>query len=542
VKPDEFDVVVVGAGWGGMYALYRLRNMGLSVRVLEQGGSVGGTWYWNRYPGARCDVESVDYCFSFDDQLQHEWTWTERFATQPEILRYADHVATRFDLRRDIDFETRVEAARYDDETRRWHVLTDTGRTLMTRYCVMAMGNLSAVNVPDFAGIADYRGRFVHTARWPEEGVDVAGLQVGVIGTGSTGIQLTPELAKHAERVTVFQRTANYSMPARNRLLTEDEIAAVKASYRERRVKSRWSMTGLPAEPATVSALEVSEKERRRSFDEGWREGGAHAILGQYSDMLTSRAANVHGADYVRERIRETVLDPEVAELLCPDDHPLGAKRICVDTGYYEAFNRDNVRLVDVRSAPIRRFTERGLETADGQQHALDVVVFATGFDAMTGAMLALDLRGRGGVPLQKVWAHGPQTYLGLATAGFPNLFIVTGPGSPSIFTNMVLAVEQHADWIADCIAHLDANGLVATEPTVKAQEAWTRHVSEAAAASLRSAGNSWYRGINIPGKPRVFMPYVGGLGPYRAICDEVAADDYRGFLTPVGEAVGVVR
>jgi cyclohexanone monooxygenase len=540
MKPEEYDVVVVGAGFGGLYALYRLRAMGLTVRLLEQAPTVGGTWYWNRYPGARCDVESVDYSFSFDDELQQEWTWTERFATQPEILRYVEHVADRFDLRRDIDFDTRVDAARYDDATFRWHVGTADGRALVARYCVMAMGNLSAVNLPGFEGIEDFQGRIVHTARWPEEGVDVTGMRAGVIGTGSTGIQLVPRLAEQARHVTVFQRTANYSMPARNRLLDEAEIAAVKATYADRRETSRWSMTGLPVEAPALSALEVSDEERRKAFDTGWREGGAHAVLGQYADMLQSLEANAFGADFVRERIREMVRDPQVADRLCPSDHPLGAKRICVDTYYYETFNRDDVRLVDVRSASIRRFTAHGIETADGEHHDLDVVAFATGFDAMTGALLALDVHGRGGVSLRDAWAEGPRTHLGLAIAGFPNLFVVTGPGSPSVFTNMVLAVEQHGDWIADCIAHLDAAGLVAIEPAVDAQEAWVSHVTEMAAASLRSRGNSWYLGVNIPGKPRVFMPYVGGLGPYRAICDAVAADGYRGFLTSAGEPVGM--
>ncbi|MEA2305923.1 MAG: hypothetical protein QOH43_3203 [Solirubrobacteraceae bacterium] len=540
MKPEEYDVVVVGAGFGGLYALYRLRAMGLTVRLLEQAPTVGGTWYWNRYPGARCDVESVDYSFSFDDELQQEWTWTERFATQPEILRYVEHVADRFDLRRDIDFDTRVDAARYDDATFRWHVGTADGRALVARYCVMAMGNLSAVNLPGFEGIEDFQGRIVHTARWPEEGVDVTGMRAGVIGTGSTGIQLVPRLAEQARHVTVFQRTANYSMPARNRLLDEAEIAAVKATYADRRETSRWSMTGLPVEAPALSALEVSDEERRKAFDTGWREGGAHAVLGQYADMLQSLEANAFGADFVRERIREMVRDPQVADRLCPSDHPLGAKRICVDTDYYETFNRDDVRLVDVRSASIRRFTAHGIETADGEHHDLDVVAFATGFDAMTGALLALDVHGRGGVSLRDAWAEGPRTHLGLAIAGFPNLFVVTGPGSPSVFTNMVLAVEQHGDWIADCIAHLDAAGLVAIEPAVDAQEAWVSHVTEMAAASLRSRGNSWYLGVNIPGKPRVFMPYVGGLGPYRAICDAVAADGYRGFLTSAGEPVGM--
>jgi cyclohexanone monooxygenase len=540
MKPEEYDVVVVGAGFGGLYALYRLRAMGLTVRLLEQAPRVGGTWYWNRYPGARCDVESVDYSFSFDDELQQEWTWTERFATQPEILRYVEHVADRFDLRRDIDFNTRVDAARYHDATFRWHVGTADGRALVARYCVMAMGNLSAVNVPGFEGIEDFQGRIVHTARWPEEGVDVTGMRAGVIGTGSTGIQLVPRLVEQARHVTVFQRTPNYSMPARNRLLDEAEVAAVKATYADRREKSRWSTTGLPVEAASLSALEVSDEQRRKAFDTGWREGGAHAVLGQYADMLQSLEANAFGADFVRERIREMVRDPRIAAKLCPSDHPLGAKRICVDTDYYETFNRDDVRLVDVRGAPIRRFTERGIETADGEHHDLDVVAFATGFDAMTGALLALEIHGRGGVSLSDAWADGPRTHLGLAIAGFPNLFVVTGPGSPSVFTNMVLAVEQHGDWIADCITYLDAEGLVAIEPAVDAQEAWVSHVTEMAAASLRSHGNSWYLGVNIPGKPRVFMPYVGGLGPYRAICDEVAADGYRGFLTSAAEPAGM--
>jgi cyclohexanone monooxygenase len=394
----------------------------------------------------------------------------------------------------------------------------------------MATGNLTAVNTPPFPGARDYQGEILHTARWPTEGFDYTGRGIGVVGTGSSGVQLIPVVARAAAHVTVFQRTANFSMPARNHRMTPEDLTAIRADYGSRREVSRHSFTGLPTPPPTRSALEVSEDERRKAFDRGWEAGGPHAVLGQFTNMIIDLESNTYGADYARERIRRIVRDPEVAERLCPKDLPLGAKRICLDTEYYETYNRPTVELVDVREAPIVGFTADGLQTADGRRHQLDCIVFATGFDAMTGALLAIDVRGRGGLSLSEAWRAGPATYLGLGVAGLPNLFIVAGPGSPSVLVNMVLAVEQHIDWIADCIAHLDANQIAAIEPSQEAQEQWVAHVNEEASRSLRNAGNSWYRGVNVPGKPVVFMPYVAGLGPYRTICDSVAADGYAGF------------
>jgi cyclohexanone monooxygenase len=538
ISPTEsYDVIVVGAGFGGLYALYRLRRLGLSVRVIEAGPSVGGTWYWNRYPGARCDVESIDYSYSFDEDLQQEWTWSERYASQPEILRYIEHVADRFDLRRDVTLGTRVTAARYDDASSRWHVSTDTGRSYVTRYCVMAVGNLTALNTPSFPGLNDFQGSTFHTARWPEEPVDFTGMRVGVIGTGSTGIQVIPQIAEQAAELFVFQRTANFSMPARNRPLTPDELEAVKATYRERREKARWSFAGIPVDPATSSAHAASEEERRAAYDAGWQAGGAHALISQFADGLIDRVTNEFAADYARDRIREIVEDPEVAETLCPD-HPLGSKRICVDTHYYEVFNRPNVTLVDLREAPIDGFDAHHLRTAT-MAYELDAVVFATGFDAITGALLAIDIRGRDGIALREAWSGGPGTYLGVGISGFPNLFVVTGPFSPAVQVNVIMAIEQHVDWVADCIAHLDEHGFIAIEPTPEAQHAWVRHVGDVAAGTLRSATDSWWSGANVPGKPRVFMPYAGGLGAFRQICDDVAARGYDGFALSNQEARG---
>jgi cation diffusion facilitator CzcD-associated flavoprotein CzcO len=524
----EFDAVVVGAGFAGMYALYRLRGLGLAVRVYEAGDGIGGTWYWNRYPGARCDVESLDYSYSFSDALQQEWQWTERYASQPEILRYVDHVADRFDLRRDIQLSTRVTAAVYDEGRDRWQIATDRGDRVSARFCIMATGCLSAAQVPDIPGRATFEGRWYHTGHWPHEGVDFSGQRVGVIGTGSSAIQSIPIIAGQAAHLYVFQRTPNFSIPAQNAPLDPEHERRVKADYAEFRRQARESRIGFVVERNDQSALAVSTQERQREYERRWRRGGL-GFSATFADLLTSREANETAAEFFRAKIRATVRDPAVAETLSPRDYPIGTKRLCVDTDYYATFNRDNVTLVDLRATPIEAITPRGLRTRT-TTYALDSLVFATGFDAMTGALLAVDVRGRAGRTLREAWAAGPRTYLGLAVAGFPNLFAITGPGSPSVLSNMIVSIEQHVDWIADCITYLRTHGHASIEATAEAQERWVAHVNEVGHATLYPLANSWYMGANVPGKPRIFMPYIGGVGAYRQHCDDVAAGGYAGF------------
>jgi cyclohexanone monooxygenase len=524
----DFDAVVIGAGFAGLYMLYRLRELGFTARGFERGGDVGGTWFWNRYPGARCDVESIDYQYSFSQDLLDDWVWTERYATQPEILRYLNHVADRFDLRRDIAFHTPIAEAVYDDEANTWTLVTAAGERVTARYCISGVGNLSSIKRPDFAGLDDFEGACFHTAEWPHEGVDFAGRRVGFVGTGSTGIQAIPQIARQAERLYVFQRTANYSMPAVNRRLDPAEVKAVAATYSERRRAAEQSDPGVPHTPPTLGAFDVTDGERRRIYEDGWAEGGIGSLSGQFSDVFTSADANFTAQEFAREKIREIVHDPAVAELLCPS-HYIGMRRTCVDIDYFETYNRDNVELIDVRRTPITRILPRGIATAEAE-YEVDVIVFAIGFDAMTGALLDIDVRGAGGRSLREKWAHGPRTYLGLTIEGFPNLFAITGPGSPGVLSNMALSIEQHVDWIADCLAYLRSNGLDRIEATPAAEDAWVEHVNELADETLYTVSNSWYIGSNIAGKPRVFMPYVGGCGRYRGTCDTVAAAGYEGF------------
>ena len=523
-----FDAIIVGAGFAGMYMLHRLRGLGLTARVYEAGKGVGGTWYWNRYPGARCDVESMDYSYSFSDELQQEWRWSERYSAQPEILRYANHVADRFDLRRDIQFETRVTAAAFDEATSRWTVETDRGDRVSARFCIMATGCLSDAQLPPIAGRESFAGKWYHTGRWPHEGVDFTGRRVGIIGTGSSAIQSIPLIAKQAAHLVVFQRTPNYSMPAQNAPLDPAYERRVKETYADFRRQARESRVGFVTERSGDSALAVPETERRREYEKRWSRGGL-GFSAAYTDLLTSKEANDTAAEFFRAKIRNIVRDPEVARVLTPTDYPLGTKRLCVDTDYYDTFNRDNVTLVDLRKTPIEAITPQGVRTSEAE-YEVDDLVFATGFDAMTGALLAIDIRGRGGRPLREAWAAGPRTYLGLSIAGFPNLFTITGPGSPSVLSNMVVSIEQHVDWIADCLAYLDRQGHASIEATVEAQEAWVQHVNEVGHMTLYPLAKSWYMGANVPGKPRVFMPYIGGVGVYRQKCDEVAAKGYEGF------------
>jgi cyclohexanone monooxygenase len=529
VPQDEVDVVVVGAGFAGLYALHRLRGLGRTVRVLEAGDGVGGTWYWNRYPGARCDVESLEYSYSFSEELQQEWSWSERYPAQPEILRYLEHVADRFDLWPDIRLGTRVNEAVWDEDAGRWTIGTEAGETLSAQWCVMATGCLSASQIPAIPGLERFEGDWYHTARWPHEGVDLTGKRVGVIGTGSTGIQLIPEVARDAAHTYVFQRTANFSVPNANRPMDPEVERDWKARYAQQREVQRRSMLGVAIPPGERATTEVPDEEIRRTLQERWEQGGGMPVLLSFRDFLVDEDANAKAADFVRAKIRETVRDPEVAELLLPRGYPIGAKRLCQDEGYFATFNREDVTLVDIRSAPIEEITPDGVRTADAE-YELDVIVFATGFDALTGALLAIDIRGRDGLTLTEAWLGGPRSYLGLAVAGFPNLFTITGPGSPSVLSNVVVSIEQHVEWIADCIATLGERGLGRIEATAEAQEAWMNHVAEVAGHTLFPRAPSWYVGANVPGKPRVFMPYVGGVGPYRERCAQIAADGYEGF------------
>jgi len=526
----DCDAIVVGGGLGGLYALYRLRKMGLKARAFEAGSGVGGTWFWNRYPGARCDVESLEYSYAFDDDLQQEWHWPERYGTQPELLRYINHVADRFDLRRDIQFNTRVQSASFDPARNVWTVRTEKGDVVTAPFCIMATGNLSTPRVPDFKGIEQFKGKWYHSGLYPREGVDFTGLRVGVIGTGSSGVQMIPLIAQQAKHLHVFQRTANFSLPARNAPMDPATEARHKSQYPERRAaayETPFGIAGFP--PPTKKALDVTAEEREAQYEAKWAEGGSISFLYSYTDLLLNKEANDTASEFVRNKIRSIVKDQTVAELLAPKDHPIGTKRLCLDTNYYETYNRDNVTLVDVRSAPIQEITENGVRTAEGE-YELDAIVFATGFDAMTGALKEIDIRVGNGPALADKWANGPTTYLGLMIAGYPNMFTITGPGSPSVKTQMIIAIEQHMDWIADCLATMRDRGMTRIEPTPEAERDWVQHVNEVADSTLYPLANSWYLGSNIPGKPRVFMPYVGGFAGYKKRCDAVAANGYEGF------------
>jgi cation diffusion facilitator CzcD-associated flavoprotein CzcO len=545
----ELDAVVVGAGFSGLYMLHRLRDtLGLSARVFEAAGDVGGTWYWNRYPGARCDSESYFYSFSdrLSEDLLREWTWSERFAPQPEILSYLQHVADRYDLRRDIRFNTRVVAAEYDERTGRWVVRTDDGGQVTAKFLITAVGCLSTTNLPDFPGRDSFRGDWHHTGLWPHEGVDFTGKRVAVIGTGATAVQAIPEIAEQAARVYVLQRTPNYDIAGGNRPMTAEDGDRIKADYREIWRATRETAFGFPYDVADRAALSVSEQERQRIFAEAWERGGFR--LGTtFNDLLLDLEANETASEFLRARIRERVSDPAVAELLSPRDHPFFTKRPPLENGYYETFNRDNVTLVNVRSSPIREITPTGVRTADAE-YEVDSIVYATGFDAMTGTLFKLGIRGRGGLDLRQKWAQGPRTYLGLATHGFPNLFLITGPQSPSVLSNMPVSIEQHVDWVTDCLRHLRDTGRDTIEPLPAAEDDWVDHHNELSEATLLPMANSWWVGANIPGKPRNLYPYAGGVGTYRTICAEVAARDYDGFrtgsggTTSAGEFTGVAR
>jgi cyclohexanone monooxygenase len=531
VEGDEvaFDAVVVGAGLSGLYMLYRLRELGLSTRVFETGTGVGGTWYWNRYPGARVDGQSLQYSYSFSPELEQEWHWPERYSAQLELEKYLNHVADRFNLRSDIQFETTVVSATYSEDSNSWIIETNRGDRVKCKYLVTAVGCLSATNVPDFKGLETFEGTWYHTSRWPKEGVDLAGKRVGIVGTGSTGVQAIPAIAEDADHLYVFQRTPNFCLPSMNGPMDPEYEADWKRDYREHR-RIAWDSPGGNHVTLTFpnrSALSVSEEERNRTYELAW---GQHlALLGTFNDLRSNLEANETCAEFVRNKIRAVVKDPEVAELLCPKDYPIGAKRVVIEQDYYETYNRDNVTLVDVRTNPIVEITPTGLRTT-AASYDVDVLVFATGFDAITGPLKRMNITGKAGLSLTEKWEAGPRTYLGLQTAGFPNLFMITGPGSPSVLATMTAAAEQHANWIANVIGYMEADRLQTIEATPVAEDAWVDHVNELASNTLYFRGNSWYLGANIPGKPRVFMPYIGGFDTYRKKCDEVAVNGYEGF------------
>jgi cyclohexanone monooxygenase len=524
----SYDAVIVGAGFSGLYMLHRLHRQGLTARAYEAGTGVGGTWYWNRYPGARVDIVSQEYSYSFSPELEDEWKWTEKYATQDELLRYVNHVADRFGLRKDIQLETKVVSQVFDEKTNRWTVTTDKGDVVSARYCIMATGCLSVPKDIDIAGANRFKGPTYRTSRWPHQGVDFTGKTVAVIGTGSSAIQSIPQIAKQAKQLTVFQRTPNFSLPAHNTPTDPAVAADWKAHRAERRAAARAQGFGqLFIDESEKNAEDLTPDQRRKVMEARWDKGG-FALGGSFADLITNKAANDEVSEFVREKIRGIVKDPKVAEMLSPTNHPLFTKRPCVDIEYFETYNRDNVSLVDLTTTPIETITETGIKTTD-KAYDFDVIVYAIGFDAMTGALNAIDIKGRGGQTLKAKWADGPKTYLGLMVEGFPNMFLVTGPGSPSVLSNMMVSIEQHVDWITDCIAYMADRQLGVIEATKEAEGEWVDHVAEVGDTTLYPLANSWYMGSNVPGKPRVFLPYIGGVPVYREKCDQVAADGYEG-------------
>ncbi len=527
---ETVDAVVVGAGFSGMYQLHKLRDMGLSVKVFEAGEDVGGTWYWNRYPGARVDIESMAYSFSFSKELEQDWVWSEKYSPQPELLRYAQHVAERFDLKRDISFNTRVESAHFDEDNNEWLVTTECGRRVRARYLVMATGVLSAAKTPDIAGRDSYKGETYQTGLWPKEGVDFTGKRVAIIGTGSSAVQSIPLIAEEADELVVYQRTAAYSTPAFNRPLTNSEIDTMKGNYDQYRQEQRLSPAGIiNPERQLERVMDVPKEERQRRFEEAWDEGLLTGLMSTFSDIQLDEEANHEVAEFIRDRIRNTVQDQQTADDLTPKAYPYATKRPCIDTNYYETYNRENVSLVNLRRTPIETITETGIETSDGARE-FDAIVYATGFDAMTGPLLRVDIRGRSGKRLVDAWIDGPRSYLGIAIHGFPNLFTITGPSSPSVLSNMLVSIEQHVDWVSDCIGWMNENGKTSIEPSDEAERDWAEHTAHLAGMTLFPQADSWYMGANVPGKPRMFLAYVGGVGAYRLICDQIAATGYHGF------------
>ena len=533
IVPSMADVVVIGAGFAGLYAHYKLRELGLAAFGFEAASEIGGTWFWNRYPGARCDVESLDYAYSFSPELLDEWRWSERFATQPEILQYVNFVADKFDLRRDYAFDTKVVGAHFDEAAIQWVVRTDRGDEVRCRYLLSAVGSLSLPKAPEIAGLKDFEGRWVQTGCWPRDPVDVTGKRVAVIGTGSSGIQCIPLLAQDAAHLTVFQRTPNYSVPAHNGQIDPDYEAEVRADYSGHHKRNRYTKGGVPPRINTgVSAMSVSEDERQSKFEQAWN-FGTFALQSVFNDTSSNPDSNAAAAAFVHDKIRSAVNDPALADKLLPKTFPFGTKRLCLDTNYYATFNRDNVDLIDIRETPINRITKSGIETT-AQEYSFDLIVFATGFDAVTGPLLALNIAGAGRLALKEAWKHGPQSYLGLMISGFPNMFTVNGPSSPSALANMLQTIEHHVDWIIDCIAYTEKNGFARVEAEKEAQVAWAHEVADLAAMTLYTKADSWYMGANVPGKPRFFLMYIGGLDRYVDRCDKIVSDGYTGFrFTP---------
>lgn len=524
---NDLDAVIVGAGFAGLYMLHRLRQQGLKAKIVEAGSGPGGTWFWNRYPGARVDVESMQYSYQFSDELQQEWQWSERYAPQAELLQYINHVVERFDLGRDIQFNTHVESAVFNEARSQWQLITDNGDQLSARYCIMATGCLSAANKPDINGLDTFTGPIYHTGEWPHEGVDFTGQRVGIIGTGSSAIQAIPEIAKQAAHLTVFQRTPTFSIPARNAPLDAEYVRNVKQNYAALRQSGKQQFNAFDVQANEKAASEMTPEEIKFELERRWAMGGLN-FYGGFNDLLVNKHTNDLVADFVRAKIAEKVTDPVTAAMLTPKS-VFACKRLCADTNYFETYNRVNVTLVDISETPIDSLTPAGLRVG-GRDYPFDALVFATGFDAMTGSLNKIDIRGTGGQTLKEKWAAGPRTYLGLCSTGFPNLFTISGPGSPSVFTNMVTSIEQHVEYIGDIIAYLDDNNLSAIEATKAAEDAWVEHVNDVAGGTLVNSCSSWYLGANVPGKKRIFMPYIGGFPLYVEKCNEIAARDYEGF------------
>jgi len=531
-KPiSNVDAIVVGAGFAGLYMLHTLRDkLGMKTAVFDAADDVGGTWYWNRYPGACCDIASYHYSFSFSEEIQQEWSWSEKYAAQPEILAYLGFVADKLKLRQDITFETRVVASDFDERTQRWIIKTDQGDTVVCKYYISGAGTLSTAAIPEFEGKDSFGGEVYATSSWPHGGVDFTGKTVGIIGTGASAIQAIPLIARQAKRLTVFQRTPNYATPLQNGPMDENEANVIKSNYGEFRREARAALAGVPLPNLRESILKDSPEDVEKHLEACWNEGGFALWLGSYGDILFDEKANAIVSEFVRKKIRERVIDSETAELLCPD-YLYGTKRQPCETNYFETYNRDNVSLIDIKSNPIRKITEVGLELDNGNGYQFDCLIYSTGFDAFTGPLFKLNLCGRNGVRLQDHWASGQRTNLGVMTHGFPNFFMITGPQSPSVLFNMPLGIEQHVEWIADVIRHMEANRLETIEPEYEKEDEWGQVVEDIANSTLLPRTNTWYTGSNIPGKPRSFMVYLGGGAAYKQVCDEVAGNGYEGFI-----------
>ena len=522
---DELDVIIVGAGFSGLYMLYKMRKMNLKALIIERASDAGGTWFWNRYPGARCDIESIEYSYSFSDELQQEWNWSNRYSDQSEILEYINYVVKKFNLKENIVFNTSVKSATFDENLKNWILETDS-KSYSSKFCVMATGTLSSIKQPNFDGLENFKGDWYVTGEWPHEKLDFTSKKVAIVGTGSSAVQSIPVIAEEAKNLTVFQRSPNYTIPANNRPLTEKELSNAKSSYDQIREKAKYTRAGIGYNQFEErKLLDLSSEEIKKELNNRWKIGGQEIFTAGFTDVGVNVEANKIVADFVKSKIKEIVKDPNVAELLSPED-AIGCKRLCADTNYFETYNRENVELIDLNSNPINSITENGILTND-KEFKFDTIIFATGFDAMTGALQAIDITGKNGKKLKQVWKDGPKSFLGLLINGFPNLFTVTGPGSPSVLTNMMVAIEQHVEWISDCINFLSKSNLKEVEADEFFQIEWMDHIEEVAKNTLRYTCNSWYVGANVPGKKRVFMPYAGGFGKYREKCDEIAENNY---------------